>query len=215
MSQTYFLPQKRSKEGGSPFSNSDGQEYKSRRPGPNLLPKVVKKSEPELFRHFAGDIKGKLREIFEYLNSGKYPSGFDRIEDSDKLQIKKNKFFVQARRYFISKEYLSDVSQSKFCVKNGERVIPYQDEVDQILQELHIANGVHKSKKKIEERAIELKIFWKGYSNEAEKFIKACFCEHSKKLQKKMEPGLLVMKKKILKKKANKKSKGAKSRTTK
>lgn len=212
MSQTYFLPQKRDKGESSSFDDSDAQPYKSRKPGPNLLPKEVKKSEPEQVRQFAGDTKGKLREIFEYLNSGKYPSGFDRIEDTEKLQIRKNKLFVQARRYLISKEYLSDVSQSRFCVKNGERVIPYEDEVDQILQELHIVDGVHKSKKKIEERAVELKIYWKGYSNEVEKLIKACFCEHSKK--KKMEPGLIVKKNKAQKKKPTK-AKVTKSRTTK
>lgn len=205
MSQSYFLPQKRQKDENSSFSSSDEKPFTSKKPGLSLLPKIEKKVEPEQFRHFAGDSKGKLKEIFEFLSCGKYPSGFDRIEDCEKLQNKKNKLFVQARAYFISKDYVSDVSQSRFCVKNGERVVPFEDEVDQILQGLHVVDGVHLGKKKSVERAVALKIYWLGYSNEVEKFIKACFCDHSKKVQKKkMDIGQLSKKKKKI---TNKKEK--------
>jgi hypothetical protein len=180
MAQSYFVPQKRKER-------NEGEEVSRIKKRPSLLPALKNEIKKEKGREYAGEFKGNLlEEVFEYLNFRKLPEGFVDTHDDLELKEQKRKFLDLCQGFFISKGFLSDISQSKFghYVKENnqqqERIIPFFDEVNQILETLHVKDGTHLKKKKCLERAAELKVYWKGYNKDIVQHIKMCHCEYSK-----------------------------------
>ena len=191
MAQTFFVPQKRKNE------NNDGPGKRK-----SLLPEIkqvqnIESSDIE----YAGDgKKDKLAEVFKYLNFRILPGRFQDVCEDLEMREKKKRFLKHCEGFFISKGFLSEYSQSKFCTytkdnsNKSERVIPYKDEMKEIIETMHLKDGEHLSKKKCIDRAIEMKIFWQGYSKDISQHIKVCHCSCDKE-KKTINKGILKLKK--------------------
>lgn len=206
MAQTFFVPQKRKIEG------TDGPAKRK-----SLLPEIKERKKVEnLDLEYAGDGKKEgLTEVFKYLNYRSLPERFQDVCEDLEMREKKKKFLKHCEGFFISKGFLCEYSQSKFCTytkensNKSERVIPYKDEIKEIIETMHIKDGEHLSKKKCIDRAIEMKIFWQGYSKDISQHIKNCHCSCDKEKQS-TNKGILKLKKPRKKKDSDIKAKNLK-----
>lgn len=134
-------------------------------------------------KDFAGEGWGgcKIREVYLYKLSGQLPREFDFIYDNVKFNGKKTGFLEKCRRYSVSLACVSELSRSKLLYKaencEFERVVPYHDEVEKILNWVHIDNGEHLEEKKSFGRALLGKVFWHGYTKDIRNFILKCSCK--------------------------------------
>lgn len=148
------------------------------------LPILKKPSKRVLSdKDFAGEgwLGCKIGQVYQFKLSGQLPSEFKFIFDSSKYNSTKTNFKEKCRHYSVSKTCVSELSRSKLLYKaenyEFERVVPYQDEVESILNWVHIDNGVHLEEKKSFNRAMEAKVFWHGYTTDIRNFIKKCSCK--------------------------------------
>lgn len=148
------------------------------------MPQVRKtESRTPSSKDFAGEGWSgcKIRQVYLYKLSGQLPREFDYIYDNVKYNGKKTCFLDKCKRYSISKTCISELSRSKLLYKSEnvefERVVPYFDEVEKILNWVHIDNEVHLEEKKSLERALAAKVFWHGYTKDIRNFIMKCSCK--------------------------------------
>lgn len=156
---------------------------------------TIKKNEVRVFngKDFAGEgwLGCKIGQVYQYKLSGQLPSEFKFIFDNAKYNATKTNFKEKCRHYSVSKTCVSELSRSKLLFKaenfEFERVVPYQDEIENILKWVHIDNGTHLDERKSFDRAIQARVFWHGYTKEIKTFIKNCSCSCNKGRKKRIK----------------------------
>lgn len=158
-----------------PFADLDQINIKEKNPPVDYT--IVKPLSQ--MRAYAGETeKYELREIVYFKQTGEFPQS---IYDSNvKPSKRKSNFLSKAENYQLLDEEISVLSRSKLChfiaITSEKKVIPFQDEMEDIMKVLHIEDGKHITVTRSRKRAFALKVIWRNYWDEIDIYASQCIC---------------------------------------
>ena len=132
-------------------------------------------------RTYAGETEQhEIRDMVYFKQTGEYPRSVYNPKFTQIEHKKRHNFLTRAESYKILDEEMSVLTRSKLSYRDTRlkewKIIPFQDEMAEIMRVLHFEDGKHLNITRSRKRARAFGIFWRNYWDDIEIYASQCIC---------------------------------------